>query len=290
MRKTRNKIKTMKKLILFTAILLAAVQTYAQTATVADGVKKTDLPVVYLPDNLSVHFVSPGPIKYVDISTKSIVADMPVNNILRIKYRADTAKAASKDAVVTIVGEKYLAQYHIVYSPDANGGAIQTDIEISPTDTRPLDFPGVSLTEKEMKDFAISLVAKRPENLESVKAYGIKARLNHIYTLGDYIFLDVSYENGTNLKYDIDELRFKIEDKKVTKATNAQSLEIKPDFTLFDTPSFKNHYRNIFVFKKFTYPGNKLLHIELSEKQVSGRIITLSIPYQDVLDADMLSQ
>jgi conjugative transposon TraN protein len=278
----------MKKLIILTAVLVAALQTYAQTATLAEGVKKTDLPVIYLPDNLSVHFISPEPIKYVDISSKVIAGDMPVNNILRIKYRADSAKSVFKDAVVTIVGEKYMAQYHVVYSPDANGGAVQTDIEITPADTRPLNFPGVGLTEREMKDFAIDLIDKKPEHLETAKAYGIKARLNHIYTLGDYVFLDVGYENGTNLKYDIDELRFKIDDKKVTKATNVQSLEIGPDFTLFDITSFKKHYRNIFVFKKFTYPGNKLLHIELSEKQVSGRIITLSIPYQDVLDADTI--
>jgi conjugative transposon TraN protein len=280
----------MKKLILLAAMCIAGLQTYAQKIMLADGIKKTDLPVVYLPDNLSVHFISPEPIKYVDISSKCIAGDMPVNNILRIKYKADSAKAALKDAVVTIVGEKFMAQYHVIYSPGADGGAIQTDIEISPDDTRPLNFPGVGLTESEMKNFAVSIFSKKPERIEKAKAYSIKAMLNHVYTIGDYVFLDVSYENGTRLKYDIDELRFKIDDKKVTKATNVQSLEIKPDFTLFETPSFKRYYRNIFVFKKFTFPGNKLLHIELSEKQISGRIITLSISYQDILDADTIPQ
>ncbi|RYZ31815.1 MAG: DUF4138 domain-containing protein, partial [Sphingobacteriales bacterium] len=39
---------------------------------------------------------------------------------------------------------------------------------------------------------------------------------------------------------------------------------------------------------KITFPGNKVLHIELSEKQISGRVITLNITYQDVLDADTI--
>lgn len=91
-----------------------------------------------------------------------------------------------------------------------------------------------------------------------------------------------------NLKYEIDELRFKIEDKKVTKATTVQSYEIKPDLVLFDIPFFKKHYRNIYVFKKFTFPGNKQLHVELSEKQLSGRVINLQIPYKDILEADMI--
>jgi hypothetical protein len=106
--------------------------------------------------------------------------------------------------------------------------------------------------------------------------------------LGDYIFLDIGFQNETNIKYDIDELRFKIDDKKINKATNVQSLEIKPDFTLFDQPFFKKYYRNIFIFKKFSFPGNKVLYIEMSEKQLSGRIISLKISYKDVLDADMI--
>jgi len=267
--------------ISFTVIIMTACHAFAQQT--ASGTKKSDLPVVYLPDNLSVHFVSPEPIQYVDISSKNILGDLPVKNILRIKYRTDSTNS---DGVVTIVGEKFIAQYHIVHSP-ADGGAIQTDIDILPQDMKPLDI-GIGLSQPELKNYATQLLAKKSEQLRKAKAYGLKATLNHVYTLGDYIFLDIGYENSTNLSYDLDELRFKIEDKKVTKATNVQSLEIKPDFTLFDIPSFKKHYRNIFVFKKFTFPGNKLLNIQLDEKQLSGRVITLSIPYKDVLEADMI--
>jgi conjugative transposon TraN protein len=273
-------------LVYFTVIIMTACQAFAQQT--ATGTKKTDLPIVYLPDNLSVHFVSPEPIQYVDISSKFIIGDLPVKNILRIKYRTDSVKTGLKDGVITIVGEKFMAQYHVVYSADPTGGAIQTDIDILPADMQPLDI-GISLSQPELKNYALHLLCRKPgKNLQKASAYGIKATLNHVYTIGDYIFLDIGYENSTNLKYDIDELRFKIEDKKVTKATNVQSLEIKPGFTLFDIPSFKKYYRNVFVFKKFTFPGNKLLNIQLDEKQLSGRVITLSIPYKDVLEADII--
>jgi conjugative transposon TraN protein len=269
--------------ISFTVMIMTACQAFAQQT--ASGTKISDLPVVYLPDNLSVHFLSPEPIKYVDISSKTIVGDLPVKNILRIKYKTDSA---TQEGVVTIVGEKFIAQYRIVHS-EPDGGAIQTDIDILPADMKPLDVEGIGLSQPELKNYALHLLSKKPgKHLQTTNAFGIKATLDHIYTIGDYIFLDMSYANSTNLKYDIDELRFKIGDKKVTKATNVQSLEIKPDFTLFDIPSFKKHYRNVFVFKKFTFPGNKLLNIQLDEKQLSGRVITLSIPYKDVLEADMI--
>ncbi|NCC10952.1 MAG: DUF4138 domain-containing protein, partial [Bacteroidia bacterium] len=37
---------------------------------------------------------------------------------------------------------------------------------------------------------------------------------------------------------------------------------------------------------KMTFPNDKVLSIEMSEKQISGRTISLSIDYEDVLSAD----
>ena len=258
--------------------------TYAQNTPLADGVKKYQLPIVYLPDNVSVHFISPEPIQYVDISIKSIIGDMPLKNVLRIKLK-DSVKSA--DAVITIAGESFIAQYHVLLAGPVTGRDAVTEIEIKPADCRPLDIAGISLSQPQLKTIANSLFCRKPERVkEHSSAFGIKAELNHLYAAGDYIFLDLGYTNKTNLKYDIADFRFKVDDKKVTKATNVQSVEIAPVFTLFDIPSFKKHYRNILVFKKMTFPGNKVLHIELSEKQISGRIIHLDVSYQDVLNAD----
>lgn len=56
----------------------------------------------------------------------------------------------------------------------------------------------------------------------------MKIVLNNIYTLDKYFFIDISMINKTKIRYDIDQIRFKIEDKKQTKATNFQSIEILP--------------------------------------------------------------
>ena len=55
---------------------------------------------------------------------------------------------------------------------------------------------------------------------------------------------------------------------------------------LENTTSFKYGYRNVVVLKKMTFPNDKVLTIELSEKQISGRTISLNIDYEDVLSAD----
>ncbi|MFA6082798.1 DUF4138 domain-containing protein [Mucilaginibacter sp.] len=262
----------MKKILCY-LLVLCAPSLYAQEK----------MPVVYLPENLTIHFVSPEPIQYVDISTKDLVGDLPLKNVLRLKLR-DSLKTYL-GSVVTIAGEKFIAQYHLL--PGFPG--VPTEINIVPDDMHPLDISGIGLSQNQLKGLALSLIAKSPDKrMEKVKAFGIKGQLNHVYTVGDYIFLDISYHNKTNLKYDIADFRFKVDDKKVTKAANNQSVEIKPVFVLLSPPTFTKNYRNIFVFKKMSFPGNKVLHAELSEKQLSGRIVTLSISYQDILDADTL--
>ena len=74
----------------------------------------------------------------------------------------------------------------------------------------------------------------------------------------------------------------------VNKASTVQSIEIKPEFVLFGNPAFKRNDRNVFVFRKFSFPSHKVLKIGLSEKQISGRTLELKLRYQDVLDADVL--
>jgi len=111
-------------------------------------------------------------------------------------------------------------------------------------------------------------------------------RLNNIYVAGEYFFIDFSVDNKTNLPFDIDELRVKLQDKKQQKATNVQTIELKPALVLDRSVRFKKGYRNIIVLKKMTFPNDKVLSIDLSEKQISGRTISMNLDYEDVLAAD----
>jgi conjugative transposon TraN protein len=258
----------MKNIKLIILLLLSITGTNAQDK----------LPEVHLPTTGDLHFISPEPIQYVDISNKSIEGNLALPNLLRLRFK----DSVYSDAIVTIAGEKFIAQYHLLPVISTE----QQTIEIRNCETRPLDISGIGLSQPQLRHLAYTIFCSKTNRIRQNKAFGLRARVNNIYTAGDYIFLDLSYKNKTNLRYNIQSFRFKIDDKKVTKATNVQSIEIKPELALFDVPSFSKSYRNIFVLKKLSFPGNKMLNIELSEKQISGRVITLSISYKDVLDAD----
>ena len=274
-------MKTIYVIIL--AVFSLFQELYAQSVP---GIYRKDLPDIYISENISLHFISPEPITYADISTSGIVGDLPVKNILRLKIKTDSMTLeAGYIGVVTIIGESFIAQYNLRYA-DVLHPVISSQVQILPEQMRPLDVPGISLTEQEMKGYALAILKHHSRSGRKASAYGLKARLNHVYTIGDDIFLDLTYENETNLAYDIDELRFKIEDKKINKATNVQSIEIKPVWQLYPLSSFKKTFRNIYVLKKITFPENKVLNIELTEKQISGRTLTLQIKYRDILKAD----
>ena len=110
--------------------------------------------------------------------------------------------------------------------------------------------------------------------------------MNNIYTVNDYFFIDFSLYNKTKIKYDIDEIRIKLTDKKEAKATNSQTIELSPVYSLNRAKSFLSGYRNVIVIDKLTFPDEKILRLEIAEDQISGRVVYIPIEYEDVLNAD----
>lgn len=53
----------------------------------------------------------------------------------------------------------------------------------------------------------------------------------------------------------------------MSKATNAQIIELAPALVLEQAKSFRHGYRNVIVLKKMTFPNDKVLTIELSENR-----------------------
>lgn len=288
-----EKTKQMRQILKFMMLVILTIPSITKAQDYAN--KKAELPIIYIAKDLSVHFRSPEQVQYVDISTNDMIGDIPVENIVRIKFFLDSAENKvtpnhySDIGVITIVGQSFIAQYRAIYLTDPQASILSASIEIRPEHMKPLDFPEITMTNYELKHYSYQLFLRKPTwNNVSSKSTGMEAHLNNIYSMGDYIFLDLSFKNNTNIKYDIDQLRFKIEDKKIVKATNVQEIEVVPLYKLNDQKYFKKNFRNIYVFKKFTYPNGKVLNVQLTEDQISGRKIELKIDYKDLLNADSL--
>ena len=225
------------------------------------------------------------PIRFVDISTEKIAGDQPIDNIIRLKPKEGGHEDGEVLAIVTIVTERYRTQYALLYTTRVREAVTDKEIELRERDA--YNNPAVSMSTAEMIRFA-RRIWNSPAKIRNVatKAHRMTMRLNNIYAVGDYFFIDFSVDNKTNIRFDIDEIRVKLADKKLSKATNAQVVELTPTLVLEGGKVFRHGYRNVIVVKKMTFPNDKILTVEMTEKQISGRNICLNIDYEDVLAAD----
>lgn len=247
---------------------------------------------IYVNREVTTHIVMPEKIKMVDISTTKIAGNQCTDNIVRIKPSCGSdsiPEAGYRDnellGTLTLIGERHIAQYDILYTQSPQMAA--SIFEVPYSHTQSYINPEVTMPMAEMARYAWAVYGSgRKYNQIVSRAHGMKAVVNNIYAVGDYFFIDYSLQNKTKIAYDIEELRVKLTDKKETKATNSQTIELSPVFSLNHVRKFKKSYRNVLVLPKLTFPDEKVLRLEISENQISGRVITLTIEYEDILHAD----
>ena len=286
------------KTILYSLLLFTAQFLPAQTATKEQII--SDLPEIEITEGINLHIISPEPIQYVDLSTLKLTGDLPATNIARIKItdspesnetekikKQTTFISGQNIGVITVVGQSFIAQYKVIYRNSENLNTV-TNIHIQPENMQPIEFNKMVFSNLELRKFAMDIIQKKSEEhpIREEKNLKLNVQLNNVYVMSDYIFLDMTFKNNSNLSYDIEDLKFSIEDKKIYKATNNQSIEMTPIFQLNPQKHFRKNFRNIYVFKKFTFPNSKVMMIRLIEEQLSGRTIEMKINYSDILKAD----
>ena len=273
--------KFFKKIVVMAMAAVAALPVSAQNTLV-------DMEVLTVNENVTTVITASEPIRFVDISTVKVAGDQPINNTIRLKPK-ESAEDGEILGIVTIVTERYRTQYGLVYTSCMQEAV--TDKEVTLRERQAYHNPAVSMSTEDMFAYAHRIWAS-PAKYRDVcyRNHRMSMRLNNIYCVGEYFFIDFSIENKTNIGFDIDEIRVKLQDKKITKATNAQTVELKPELILDRSTHFAKGYRNVIVVKKMTFPNDKVLSIEISEKQISGRTLKMSIDYEDVLSADSFSE
>lgn len=108
--------------------------------------------------------------------------------------------------------------------------------------------------------------------------YQIRLEVNGIFIQQDVLYLRVVFENKSKINYDFDQFRFFIRDKRKSKRTASQEIELEP---LYATSSssvipYKSEIIKVYALEKFTIPENKYLTIQMIEKN-GGRHLEVDI-------------
>jgi conjugative transposon TraN protein len=269
--------------------LLVGIAALCTTSSMYAQQTYTELEQLTVNEKVTTVITASEPILFVDISTDKVVGDQPMENTVRLKPKEAGHEDGEVLCIVTIVTERYRTQYALLYTTRMKEAV--TDKEIQLHERNAYNNPSVSMSTADMTTYARQ-IWNSPALFRNVatKQHRMVMRLNNIYSVGEYFFIDFSIDNKTNIRFDIDEIRIKLADKKLSKATNAQIIELTPALVLEQASSFKHGYRNVIVLKKLTFPNDKILSIEVTEKQISGRNISLDIEYEYVLSADSFNK
>ena len=270
----------MKKFLFLLLSVLALSSAYVKAQQTYN-----EMELITVNEKVTTVITSSESIRFVDISTDKVAGDKPIETTIRLKPTNGEHKDGEILGIVTIVAETYRTQYALIYTTRLEEAV--TDKEIQQHERIPFNNPAVTMPTEEMVRYA-RRIWNSPAAYRNIstKRHRLVMRLNNVYSVGDYFFLDFSIENKTNLRFDIDELRFTLKDKRQSKSTNVQTIDLKPALVLDQSKSFLHGYRNVVVIKKMTFPNDKVLTIEISERQISGRTISMAVDYEDVLGAD----
>ena len=260
-----------------------------QTQAMPTGIKQHTITKLTIPLYTTTHFLSPEPIDYVDISTPTVQGDLTADNLFRIRPVSDVINDGDI-FTLTVVTKTFIIAYELTVSKNMVQPDVSHVVTINPNEGILLNQSDV-MSKQQCFDLSTA-VYKKKRKIRNVQAYsnGLFLHLNGAYVFGDYILLDLETVLKSKIPYSVENIRFKIIDNKQLKATVHQDIEVEPYYSLYPYRDITigEHWRNIFVFKKFTYPTQKVLQIELTEAQYSGRRIALEIPYNRILSAVQL--
>ena len=293
----------MKIILLFAIVLFTKNIAAAQDAyTIKDSmlkllpnsvaVNENNIMEFNIPLNATTHIISPEPILYVDISTPDVEGDIQEKNLVRIKPSGNITE--NQSFTITVVTRTFVAVYKLVCINPAKSfkdtNPITYVISIDPNKTVQLNQSN-ALSQQQCYSLSMQALAKK-RKIKNIKAkgYDLSVWINNIYIVGDYLLFDIGAKNKSKLQFDLDQIRFKIKDKFKVNATVSQDVELQPMFQFYsnETSVISGSWRNFYIFKKFTYPTQKIFSVELTEQQISGRKVELKIGYKDVLKSRFL--
>lgn len=249
----------------------------------------------------TVHIIFPASIRYVDLGSNNIIAGKAGSseNILRVKASIRQFESETNMAVITEEGSYYTFNVKYADEPEKLNIEMKDFMHDGIATNRPNNSMEVYLKELGSEsprlvyliNRAIYNSDKRLVKHIGSKRFGIQYLLKGIYSHNNQLYLHTSIKNSSNVAFDIDFVRMKIVDRKMTKQTAIQETVIYPlrAYNLISTVGGNRTERTVFTIDKITIPNDKQLVIELFEKN-GGRNQVFIVENADLLRAEEINE
>jgi conjugative transposon TraN protein len=266
----------------------------------SDANKMASYPL-FVSDQKTSHLVFPFPVTYVDLGSSGIIAAKATGaeNIVRVKA-ARVQFSETNMTVLTSDGKLYSFVVNYARDPKVlsldladRGGRAERPAASSSADRGTERSAGTTailsnspITQGNLEEYAQQALAKKG-SVANESANQLTVKAGQVGYRQETLFFPLHITNKSTVTYDIDFIKFYIQDKQVAKRTAEQAIELQPIY-IYNAPNKKIESHStvdqVFIFKKFTIPDKKQLVVEIYEKG-GGRNIKLKLSNSQVLSA-----
>lgn len=283
----------MKSYLLTTSALVLALGTtpmQAQTsaARMLQYSEANKLPTypLYISDQKTTHLVFPFPVTYVDLGSSGLLAAKATGaeNIVRVKAAA-AGFPESNMTVLTSDGKLYSFVVNYRHDPKV----LSLDLGAAgpgPAAGREAILSSSPIPHGNLDAYSRQALAAGGSAARA-SANQLSVRAGRVGYQQETLFFPLHLTNQSNITYDVDFVKFYIQDKQLARRTAEQALEITPIYVFQGSANrivVRGQLQQVYIFKKFTIPEQKQLIIEVYEKG-GGRHVQLKLSNADLLRA-----
>ncbi len=251
--------------------------------------------------NKTTHVIFPSEIVYVDLGDENLVAGLAdgAKNVLRVKSAVKSFKTETNLTVITDDGCFFTFNVKFAKEPLLLNIEMTDFIHDGEAVNRPNNAQEIYLERLGQESpMLVKLIMKsiyKQDKREikhiGSKRFGVQFILKSIYTNNGLLYFHTELKNTSNIAFDIDYISFKIVDKKVVKRTAIQEQVLEPlrAQNYVTVVNGKKSERTVFALEKFTIPDDKLLVIEVAEKE-GGRNQSFVVENGDIVRANVIDE
>lgn len=249
----------------------------------------------------TVHIIFPSAVRYVDLGSNWIIAGKAdgAENVIRVKATTEGFPGETNFSVICEDGSFYSFNARYAHEPEMLNIEMKDFLENG--DTTDFSHTRMNIYFRELAGESPLLVKlimqsiykedRREIRHLGCKRFGVQFLLKSVHSHNGLFYFHTETRNRSNVAFRTDFIRFKIVDKKVPKRTAIQERVIDPvrSYNEVLVTEGKSDVRTVYAVPQFTIPDDKLLVIELFEKD-GGRHQTIRVENVDLVAAKQINE
>lgn len=298
----------MKKVIIITALVFSAIAMQAQSNDLYQGItQKIPYGHMVTPHGVqvtfskTVHIIFPSAVRYVDLGSTHIIAGKAdgAENVIRVKATTEGFPGETNFSVICEDGSFYSFNAKYVNEPEILNIEMKDFLENE--STTDYSHSRMNIYFRELGNESPLLVKLIMESIHKnndrdirhlgCKRFGLQYLIKGIYAHNGLFYFHTQMKNSSTVAFNTDFIRFKIIDKKVAKRTAIQETLVNPvrSFNEIITIEGQTTERTVYAIPQFTIPNDKILEIELVEKN-GGRHQKIWVENSDLINAKVINE